>query len=522
MNSTEIVIFTIDTTAPSVVIDNPTATTYTTSQVDINATIIDTTSSVDTVLAEIDNTVNITLVLYGGNLYFNDTYLFSDGAHTIIIFANDTEGNMNSTESVTFTIVTNAPNVTIQYPTTTTYTNSQVDINVTVIESTTSVDTVLAEIDNSVNITLVFDSGNLFINETYIFPDGIHTIRIFANNTEGFMNSTETVTFTVDTTAPSVNIQHPMTTSYNNSQVDINATIIEAASSISTVLAEIDNTINITLVLFSGNLYFNDSYIFSEGNHTVIIFANDSLGFMNSTESITFTVDTINPIVIINSPINNSINASAPLINITAYDDNLDYIWYNVTGNSTMIFLVNNTEVALNQFIWESLPAGWFQISIYANDTAGNINNSLILTIFADKDIIPPTITIDDINIGPVEDITDVADVTVSFTIQDLSGISTLKIRLDSGDWISLNVNATSYIFEGVSIGSHEITINATDIYNNPNTEKQTFTVEREGPEAIIEILLFVAFIGGMIGAIGIIAIYIKKTRLSQEREVKP
>jgi len=43
----------------------------------------DVTSSVDTVLAEIDNSVNITLVLYGGNLYFNNTYVFSDGVHTI-------------------------------------------------------------------------------------------------------------------------------------------------------------------------------------------------------------------------------------------------------------------------------------------------------------------------------------------------------------------------------------------------------------------------------------------------------
>ena len=384
MNSAETITFTIDTTAPSVVIQNPTATTYSSSQVDINVTVSDVTSSVDTVLAEIDDTVNITLVLYGGNLYFNDTQVFSDGSHTIRIFANDTEGHMNSTESITFTIDASGPSVVIQNPLAATYSNSQVDINVTVSDVTSSVDTVLAEIDDTVNITLVLYGGNLYFNDTYVFSDGSHTIRIFANDTEGNMNSAETVTFTVDTIAPSVSIQNPTATTYSSSQVDINVTVSDATSSVDTVLAEIDDSINITLVLYGGNLYFNDTYVFSDGSHTIRIFANDTEGNMNSAETVTFTVDTIAPSVSIQNPTATMYLISQVDINVTVSDvtSSVDTVLAEIDDNVNITLVLYGGNLYFNDtYVFSD---GSHTIRIFANDTEGNMNSSETVTFTVD------------------------------------------------------------------------------------------------------------------------------------------
>ncbi len=517
MNSTESAIFTVDTTAPSVIIDYPTVTTYSTSQIDINATIIDATSTIHTVLAEIDNTVNITLVLYGGNLYFNDTYIFSDGPHTIRIFANDTLGFMNSTEIIAFIVDTTAPSVVIDHPTTTIYSTSQIDINATIIDATSTIHTVLAEIDNMINITLVLYGGNLYFNDTYIFSDGAHIIRIFANDTQGNMNSTETIAFTVDTTAPSVIIDYPTATTYTITQIDINATIIDSTSSIDTVLAEIDGIVNITLVLYGGNLYFNDTYVFSQGGHIIRIFANDTLGFMNSTEIIAFTVVLIAPSVVIQHPMATTYTTSQVNINVTVIESvsSVDTVLAEIDNAINITLVLYGGNLYYNDtYIFSE---GAHTIRIFANNSDGLMNSTEIIII--NIDTLAPVIVISEVSVGIIEDITNVAKVTVSFSVQDSSAILSVKIRLDDGEWINLDTSATSHIFNDVIIGAHMITINATDIFGHPAINTKSFTVTAEEPEPFIEILMFLLLIGGMGGAISIAVIYIKKTGTTKERE---
>jgi hypothetical protein len=60
-------------------------------------------------------------------------------------------------------------------------------------------------------------------------------------------------------------------------------------SSISKVIAQIDGTTNVTLTL-SGGFYVNSATSFTWGNHVIKIFANDSLGHMNSAQTVYFNV----------------------------------------------------------------------------------------------------------------------------------------------------------------------------------------------------------------------------------------
>lgn len=87
-----------------------------------------------------------------------------------------------------------------------------------------------------------------------------------------------------------------------------------------------------------------------------------------------------------NLPQNQTTWSIAPTINITAYEPDLSLIWYNLPGNSTLFPLINNTNMALNSFIWNNLPQGEFQLILNANDTLGNVN-SHTLSLYKDNNI---------------------------------------------------------------------------------------------------------------------------------------
>jgi protocatechuate 3,4-dioxygenase beta subunit len=101
----------MDTTAPSVVINSPMNTTYGTASITINVTVTDAGSSIQAALCEVDSSYNATLIKQTGtSFYYNDMVSFTpDGSHKIRIYANDTAGNMNQSQTQFFTVGTTQP-----------------------------------------------------------------------------------------------------------------------------------------------------------------------------------------------------------------------------------------------------------------------------------------------------------------------------------------------------------------------------------------------------------------------------
>ncbi|MDD5191968.1 MAG: LamG domain-containing protein [Candidatus Nanoarchaeia archaeon] len=90
----------IDTIAPSVTINSPTATTYTTSQTLFNVTLDDNGTCLYSTDSGITNyTMNTT-----DNRNFNYTKSLGDGSYTAKFYCNDTAGNRNDTMNVSFSI----------------------------------------------------------------------------------------------------------------------------------------------------------------------------------------------------------------------------------------------------------------------------------------------------------------------------------------------------------------------------------------------------------------------------------
>jgi len=92
-----------DNTAPEVAINSPDNTIYWENSVLVNVTVTDKLSAISSVIAEIDGVKNVTLTA-DGDYFTGNTENISNGNHIIKIIANDTAGNVNSSETVEFEI----------------------------------------------------------------------------------------------------------------------------------------------------------------------------------------------------------------------------------------------------------------------------------------------------------------------------------------------------------------------------------------------------------------------------------
>jgi hypothetical protein len=93
--------------------------------------------------------------------------------------------------------------------------------------------------------------------------------------------STDLIEFTVDTTPPSITNVSPKNKTYLLSDIPLSFSIDETASQTSYSL---DDQANVTI---SGNTTLAG---LTEGNHTIVIYANDSMGNMGKSDSMNFAV----------------------------------------------------------------------------------------------------------------------------------------------------------------------------------------------------------------------------------------
>ncbi len=123
------------------------------------------------------------------------------------------------------------------------------------------------------------------------------------------------------------------------------------------------------------------------GNGTVaiIFYANNTVGKVGS-NSVTVRKDIIAPVITIYTPQNNArFNTTAPTYLISISEKNLDSYYYTLSwtgGESTHFIYVLSGSI--NQALWDTLPAGIYTLTIYANDTLGNLGSNSV-TIYKEN-----------------------------------------------------------------------------------------------------------------------------------------
>lgn len=176
----QVIIQASDTTPPTISILSPENKTYPAKDIPLTFTINETAFWIG---YSLDGQMNVTI---SGNTTISG---LSDGAHFVIVYANDTAGNMGHSDTLYLIVDTTSPDIVILSPENKTYTTSSVSLSFTLNESTSWIG---YSLDNQANVTI---TGNTTLPG---LSNGSHSLIVHASDTVGNTGASETIHFTIE------------------------------------------------------------------------------------------------------------------------------------------------------------------------------------------------------------------------------------------------------------------------------------------------------------------------------------
>ncbi len=224
-------------------------------------------------------------------------------------------------------------------------------------------------INTSININEsinVIHNDTLLLDESYIW--NVETCQI-----NEICSIADNWTFTLDSTAPVVNITYPpenFIVDNPQQNITLNYTVTNGGNLSNCFYNTTSNstTINISCIENTTSLLYPIS---NPNNLTIFVYANDTAGNLG-VDNVTIFKDATSPQINITAPIGtldyNYVGGNETL-SWTVSDEGLDSCWYNY--NSTNVTV--NCSLNTTNFILEDIIQN---ITFYANDTFGNENSS--------------------------------------------------------------------------------------------------------------------------------------------------
>ncbi len=269
--------------------------------------------------------------------------------------------------------------------------------------------------------------------------DGFSDILIGAPyNDEGETEGGQT--YLILSTHPSVTINSPVPKTYSTNTITVDFS--GKAENFWYYIASVDTT----------NQTWSSSVqrTLTDGTYTLHVYANDTFG-IEVHSSVSFTIDTTPPIIVIDSP--NAITYSSRMVSISLIGA-ADYYWYYIAN----IDSINYSWTSIFQRTFED---GIYTLHAYGNDSAGNIAHAI--TIFK-IDTAPPLID------QPKDIISEEGNIscTITWTPTDSTPSSFLvtrnKTQVVGGPWTGEQIIVNVY---SLPAGTYQYTCTVFDALGN-------------------------------------------------------
>jgi len=316
--------------------------------------------------------------------------------------------------------------------------------------------------------------------------DGVFSINATLNNGTASANvsaSVLTQRVTFDDTAPIVfngNITSPVSGSSQPGNVVFNVSVADVTIGVGTVFFNVTNSSGeqngtFTATREGSSPHYSvtvDSNSFPDGSYNITVYANDSLGNLNNSALVSsITFDNTGLAVSnsdINSPSAGSNQSGTLILNVSVSGSDIDTVFFNITNitgtqNATFIAIQEGSTSRYSISIETSgFSDGTYNITVFANDTAGNLNNSAL-----SKDVVFD-------NTNPS------ASLSCSPTSVDESNIITCSC---SGTDSTSGVSSTSFTAKPSTstVGSFSTSCTVTDFAGNTVSSTFSYTVQEAG-----------------------------------------
>ncbi|WP_462273638.1 PKD domain-containing protein, partial [Methanohalophilus sp.] len=296
--------------------------------------------------------------------------------------------------------------------------------------------------------------------------------RVYANDTKD-NSSARDVTFTIDSSAPILDISGNPST-WQNTSAEISVSVTD----VSTQSVKWASGIHDSDYFDSNGTSINSPYSFtatSNGNYTV--YAIDDFGFNNLTTFEVTKVDKDDPSVVFvntgNSTYNNSHSTTVTAIDETSEVQNMEYSWNQENNEESVSSWTEFTsgEILTN----DSVNGGWY-LHIRATDDAGNINHS-ISNVF-NFDNTPPVIN----DVEHRENVNTGDTVEIEFNVSDNIEVTStdFNISTNASAELTKNDNWYNYTLDVPEESLDDIDFNATfydDAGNFNESDDKTINV---------------------------------------------
>lgn len=360
--NTSSVTFTIDNTAPSIVIVSPN-NNYTTSTIFFN---LSSNENLSSCLFTLNNwitnyTMTLNSTLRGANYTNSSVY---DGSYTLKFWCNDSYNNVNNTQ-FNFSVDTVFPQVSITSPS-----NNSNTTNTNLIINYTSSDLHLSSCwwtnnSGTTNHSLTNCSTNI-TGQTW--KQGQTILRVYSNDTFGNINSSE-IYFFVDNIAPTINILFPVQgNSYNYHNQTLNFSVSDSGVGLDTCLKSLNGGANVSINCALNNTVNSTGQGTIEGTNTITVYVNDTLN-NRAKQTITYYISTTGPAISLTKPLDTSwLNSSLVTFNFTNSSVNYCKLYGNFNGTwgvnqTTLNGLFSIFNITDGSYIW----------NVWCNDSLNNI-----------------------------------------------------------------------------------------------------------------------------------------------------
>ncbi len=297
--------------------------------------------------------------------YFNIT----PGNYRYRFFANDSSGNLNYTTYFHYQV--NRANSSLNLTINGQEGNITLERGVSIILNATSLfgDSTVYLYSNG---TLINQSQNPIENIT-LEDIGIYNITAVYIQSENYTYSSKTYFILVNDTLPPVfDFDSPINDTFYDDDLLIDFETDEEAT------CYYNLTGNYTLI--DTDTWHVELLELNDSTYNITFRCTDGFNHTSYARVTNFTIDTAYPEIAIISPIYNIYRQFRLQFNYSINDTNLDNIWYNLNYNITKVYL--NASKQNITFVWP----GKNIVSIFANDSAGNYNQSNV-TLYINRSI---------------------------------------------------------------------------------------------------------------------------------------
>jgi len=418
-----------------------------------------------------------------------DTTTLSHGNHTVKAVVYDAGGNSASDE-VTVVIDNGNPAVEITSPASAAVVNG----NTVIIKVNASDNDGIAQIALSIDGPStgspddITDTDNgvpfQFTWDLTDKTDGDHEITVTATDDIGNFSS-DTITVTVDRTAPTVNVTAPLNgATVHGSAVAVTATA--ADTNLSGVKFYIDGALKSTDTASPYSWIWNTTG-YEDGGHSVRAAAYDA-GGLTTSSTVNVTVDNEGPYnVKLVSPQADETVSGTVTLGATAQDyaGSVDHVEFWLDGTTDLgdgAFNVDAYELAWNS---ASVADGEHGMEIRAYDDAGNATINDTATFWVDNTD-PATVSIT----SPAASADVSGTVNIEITASDSGiGIDYIEISAGSATGNCYHLGGTSYEYQWDTTpnadGTYTVTATAYDLLGGTSVDTVSVDVDNTPPSAV-------------------------------------